>query len=366
MNNLLNFLVINISAFIILFVVIIKAPTDIAVVAFLAFVFTFIFSLFKLILIPTKRWIESEPDPVPPKLPPIVAYLKAVQEAKAKQKAEAEQKAITEREAKVKQEQETAELIASMESRQNFQNCFKLVHSEDRDCDHVVFVDDFGLGNDIYLSGFGRLSQTKEMNLERKPKEVKPGGVISGWYWLKHDEKYYYLHADRFGIVFVNTDWVDKTHDAHTLKKNYPLFTVRYGKVYDNFMAEKKRQREDELNEEKRRDEAYRLKMEEHEKQEIARKIKERHRKHQLEKVIRQELIESGELFGDQPERPRIPREVVDAIYSRDGGKCVYCGIAENLQLDHIIPFSKGGATSLENMQLLCQKCNIEKSNKIG
>lgn len=81
---------------------------------------------------------------------------------------------------------------------------------------------------------------------------------------------------------------------------------------------------------------------------------------------MRQELIDSGELFGDKPKRPPIPREIVDAVYRRDGGRCVYCGATENLQLDHIIPFSKGGATSLENLQLLCQKCNLEKSNKIG
>lgn len=104
----------------------------------------------------------------------------------------------------------------------------------------------------------------------------------------------------------------------------------------------------------------------EREKAEIARKIKERQRKRELEKIVTQELIDSGELFGEQPKRPPIPREVVDAVYKRDGGRCVYCGSTENLQLDHIIPFSKGGATTIENLQLLCQKCNLEKSNHIG
>lgn len=102
------------------------------------------------------------------------------------------------------------------------------------------------------------------------------------------------------------------------------------------------------------------------EKAEIASKLKERQRRRELEEQVRMELIDSGELFGDQPKRPPIPREVVDAVYRRDGARCVYCGSTENLQLDHIIPFSKGGATSLENLQLLCQKCNLEKSNKIG
>lgn len=106
--------------------------------------------------------------------------------------------------------------------------------------------------------------------------------------------------------------------------------------------------------------------MLEMEKASIAKKIKEKHRKRELEKIVTQELIDNGELFGEQPKRPPIPREVVDAVYRRDGGRCVYCGSTDNLQLDHIIPFSKGGATTLENLQLLCQKCNLEKSNHIG
>lgn len=110
----------------------------------------------------------------------------------------------------------------------------------------------------------------------------------------------------------------------------------------------------------------WKLESEKREKEEIARKIKERYRRRELEKIVRQELIDSGELFGDKPKRPPIPREIVDAVYRRDGGRCVYCGSTENLQIDHIIPFSKGGATTLENLQLLCRKCNIEKSNKIG
>lgn len=118
--------------------------------------------------------------------------------------------------------------------------------------------------------------------------------------------------------------------------------------------------------EQERRRILFQQEQEEREKAEIAAHIKEKYRIRQLEKIVRQELIDSGELFGDEPKRPPIPREIVDAVYKRDGGRCVYCGSTQNLQLDHIIPFSKGGATTLENMQLLCQKCNVEKSNKIG
>ncbi|WP_281962458.1 HNH endonuclease [Bacteroides nordii] len=94
--------------------------------------------------------------------------------------------------------------------------------------------------------------------------------------------------------------------------------------------------------------------------------IKDRKKKRELEKIALQELIDEGEIFPEANKRPPIPRDVVDTVWNRDGGKCVYCGSTENLHLDHIIPFSKGGDTSVENLQLLCQKCNLEKSNKIG
>lgn len=106
--------------------------------------------------------------------------------------------------------------------------------------------------------------------------------------------------------------------------------------------------------------------IEEREKEQIKQRIIDRQRKRQIEKVMTQELINEGTLFPEANKRPPIPKEVVDTVWNRDAGKCVYCGSTENIHLDHIIPFSKGGATNVENLQLLCQKCNLEKSNKIG
>ena len=50
----------------------------------------------------------------------------------------------------------------------------------------------------------------------------------------------------------------------------------------------------------------------------------------------------------------------------RDEGKCTQCGSNENLEFDHIIPVSKGGANTYRNIQLLCEVCNREKSDNIG
>ena len=56
-------------------------------------------------------------------------------------------------------------------------------------------------------------------------------------------------------------------------------------------------------------------------------------------------------------------------VFKRDNFKCCICGDspAKNpnieLHVDHIIPWSKGGETKIENLQTLCSKCNLGKSN---
>ncbi len=66
---------------------------------------------------------------------------------------------------------------------------------------------------------------------------------------------------------------------------------------------------------------------------------------------------------GGVTRREPIPREVRREVYDRDGGSCVECGSSFDLQYDHIIPVSRGGATNAENLQLLCAACNREKSD---
>src|SRR3990167_7445241 len=45
--------------------------------------------------------------------------------------------------------------------------------------------------------------------------------------------------------------------------------------------------------------------------------------------------------------------------------KCVYCESDENIEMDHIIPLSKGGDHNINNIQPLCRSCNAKKGNKI-
>lgn len=61
--------------------------------------------------------------------------------------------------------------------------------------------------------------------------------------------------------------------------------------------------------------------------------------------------------------RPQYDKLFV-VVGKRDGFKCQHCGSTESLQLDHIIPVSKCGTNDLDNLQLLCQPCNLKKGNK--
>jgi len=52
-------------------------------------------------------------------------------------------------------------------------------------------------------------------------------------------------------------------------------------------------------------------------------------------------------------------------IYKRDDNECQYCGSRKNLTIDHVIPRSKGGMDTWENLVACCSSCNIAKGNKL-
>jgi hypothetical protein len=60
-----------------------------------------------------------------------------------------------------------------------------------------------------------------------------------------------------------------------------------------------------------------------------------------------------------------IPHDVKVAVWQRDQAKCVQCGATSYLEFDHDIPFSKGGASTVGNVRLLCRRCNLTKGNRI-
>jgi hypothetical protein len=54
-------------------------------------------------------------------------------------------------------------------------------------------------------------------------------------------------------------------------------------------------------------------------------------------------------------------------VLMRDGARCQLCGVearsGATLHVDHVVPWSKGGETVFANLQILCNVCNIGKSD---
>lgn len=61
-----------------------------------------------------------------------------------------------------------------------------------------------------------------------------------------------------------------------------------------------------------------------------------------------------------------IPQAVKFKVMRRDKGVCQVCGRSvpdEEVNFDHIIPWSKGGRSDESNIRLLCQECNKSRGN---
>lgn len=66
--------------------------------------------------------------------------------------------------------------------------------------------------------------------------------------------------------------------------------------------------------------------------------------------------------------RSSISNGIRYEILKAAGFRCQACGASASvaeLQVDHIIPVSKGGSNKRENLQALCRDCNIGKYNKV-
>ena len=63
---------------------------------------------------------------------------------------------------------------------------------------------------------------------------------------------------------------------------------------------------------------------------------------------------------------PELVAALQKAVWERDGGRCARCGAQQDLQYDHIIPLSRGGADTADNLQLLCAPCARAKGESIG
>lgn len=62
------------------------------------------------------------------------------------------------------------------------------------------------------------------------------------------------------------------------------------------------------------------------------------------------------------PHRRKITRR---AVFARDDWTCQYCGARANLTVDHVVPRSKGGPSSWDNIVASCAPCNRRKGDSL-
>lgn len=66
-----------------------------------------------------------------------------------------------------------------------------------------------------------------------------------------------------------------------------------------------------------------------------------------------------------QARRGYVPPERKRQVLERDGFACRRCHATERLEIDHVHPYSKGGTHDVENLQVLCKRCNRKKRDRI-
>lgn len=65
--------------------------------------------------------------------------------------------------------------------------------------------------------------------------------------------------------------------------------------------------------------------------------------------------------------RKKIPEHVQYLVFQKDHNRCHYCGTPSSevkLQIDHVVPVSKGGSDDISNLVAACPRCNRAKSNR--
>jgi hypothetical protein len=72
-----------------------------------------------------------------------------------------------------------------------------------------------------------------------------------------------------------------------------------------------------------------------------------------------------GKVLGPRRHRTDVPGSVRRAVYARDGHRCVKCQATEDLTIDHIYPWVRGGNNHPDNLRVLCRPCNSSKGARL-
>ena len=65
-----------------------------------------------------------------------------------------------------------------------------------------------------------------------------------------------------------------------------------------------------------------------------------------------------------KPIKKTISRRLRHKVFKRDNYRCIECGATNKdtrLHIDHVLPVCKGGSNDIDNLQVLCETCNLSK-----
>ncbi|MGG6263286.1 HNH endonuclease [Leptolyngbya sp. AN03gr2] len=70
-------------------------------------------------------------------------------------------------------------------------------------------------------------------------------------------------------------------------------------------------------------------------------------------------------LAGNPERRWKTPPVTRRELFRRDNHTCQYCGTTKHLTIDHVIPRSKGGTHTWDNVVAACARCNSAKGDRL-
>jgi 5-methylcytosine-specific restriction endonuclease McrA len=80
----------------------------------------------------------------------------------------------------------------------------------------------------------------------------------------------------------------------------------------------------------------------------------------EIQSEVDRRRFERSRTYTKQP----IPISLRMRVFERDDFTCRHCGARKNLHADHIVAEIKGGLTTIENLQTLCNRCNCRKGSR--
>ena len=156
----------------------------------------------------------------------------------------------------------------------------------------------------------------------------------------------------RFKVEFgVDQSFLDKVEEARSLLSTKHRGNLGMGELLELALDELIERRSPRARQRRR--------------QERKRKAEQKKASKNVSKTVPRKTSKKGRNDQGRERSRYIPKAVRDKVFLRDEGRCTFrgpggrrCGSTHDLQVDHIVPFARGGGNSMSNLRLLCAKHN--------